>query len=161
MEETDEAIANEHEEAKRGAGAHDDEGDQPLRQALISESGLQSQERSALYLELRMQTAWSATCMGLQKPKMPKIRTTRDQHCASSLRSGYRHTLTPQSAPEKPGEHSHAPVTHMPCPEHMLRSSHLSRGRTVSDRHILQQLAGATGTNWPILVILQPDDCPV
>ena len=41
MEETDEAIADEHEEAKRSAGAHDDEGDQPLRQALISKSGLQ------------------------------------------------------------------------------------------------------------------------
>ena len=63
-------------------------------------------------------------------------------------------TCTPQSAPPQPGEHSHAPVTHMPCPEHMLRSAHSSIGRTVSDRHILQQLAGAMGTNCPILVIL-------
>ena len=51
VEEADEAIANEHEEAKRSAGAHDDEGDQPLRQALISKSGLQSQERSVLIVE--------------------------------------------------------------------------------------------------------------
>ena len=99
--------------------------------------------------------------MPLQSPKKLEIESTCGQHCASMLGSGQRRTLTPQSAPEKPGEHSHAPVTHMPCPEHMLRSSHLSRGRTVSDRHILQQLAGATGTNWPILVILQPDSRPV
>ena len=45
MEEADEAVSNEHEEAERSAGAHDDEGDQPLGQALISESTLQSHER--------------------------------------------------------------------------------------------------------------------
>lgn len=71
---------------------------------------------------------------------------------------GEEPTLRPQSAPLKPGVHSHEPVTHMPCPEHMLRSSHLSIGRTVSDRHILQQFAGAIGTNCPILVILRRGD---
>ena len=70
-------------------------------------------------------------------------------------------TWTLQSAPLQPGMHSHAAVTHMPCPEHMLRSAHSSVGRTTSDRHILQQLAGAIGTNCPDLVILYSDARPV
>ena len=40
MEEADEAIHDKHEEAEGGAGAHDDEGDEPLRQALVSKPSL-------------------------------------------------------------------------------------------------------------------------
>ena len=69
MEETDEAIANEHEEAKRSAGAHDDEGDQPLRQALISKPSLQSQERSTLNLGTAHAHGKECHMHGVEAPK--------------------------------------------------------------------------------------------
>ena len=69
MEETDETIANEHEEAKRSAGAHDDEGDQPLREALISESGLQSRERSAQYFKIAHADGLECDMHGIAKAK--------------------------------------------------------------------------------------------
>lgn len=38
VEEAHEAVHDEHEHTQRGAGAHDDQRDQPLRQALVSKA---------------------------------------------------------------------------------------------------------------------------
>ena len=48
VEEAYEAIHNQHEEAQRGTGAHNDQGDQPLRQALISKAILHTRASFAI-----------------------------------------------------------------------------------------------------------------
>lgn len=50
VEEAYEAIHNQHEEAQRGTGAHNDQGDQPLRQALISKAILHTRASFSYYL---------------------------------------------------------------------------------------------------------------